>query len=205
MRQQNQFRATTMIEPNFPVHEGLDRFEQDLKSLTPKHFPVELPALPPTGPSWLKIASVSWLMGLAAGVLVSAIWARLMNGQVPIAEPNLVSQKVGLNPNPPSTNPFGSQSTRAFGVETLAVRSRTIAADLDDDYILQPLMRRNTVHASRWFSGVDVANRPRSSQTDAAHSSAEDSAIPDPDSFPKHQGQRQLLKMLMESDDLISI
>ena len=62
-----------MIEPNFPVHEGLDRFEQDLKSLTPKHFPVELPALPPTGPSWLKIASVSWLMGLAAGVLVSAI------------------------------------------------------------------------------------------------------------------------------------
>jgi hypothetical protein len=182
-----------MIEPNFPMHEGLDRFEQDLKSLTPRPFPVVLPALPPTGPSWLKIASVSWLMGLAAGVLVSAIWARLMNGQVPIAEPNLVSQKVALNPNPPSTNPFGSQSTRAFGVETAAVRSGTIATDLDDDYVLQPLMRRNTVNASRRFSG------------EATHSSTEDSAIPDPDSFPKHQGQRQLLKMLMESDDLISI
>ena len=90
-----------MIEPNFPMHEGLDRFEQDLKSHTPKHHPVVLPALPPTGPSWLKIASVSWLMGLAAGVLVSAIWARLMNGQVPIAEPNPVSQKVALTPNPP--------------------------------------------------------------------------------------------------------
>jgi hypothetical protein len=205
MRQQNQFRATTMIEPNFPMHEGLDRFEQDLKSLTPKHLPVVLPALPPTGPSWLKIASVSWLMGLAAGVLVSAIWTRLMNGQVPIAESNPVSQKVALTPNPTSTNPFGSQSTRAFGVETAAVRSRTIATDLDDDYVLQPLMRRNRVNGSRWFSGVDMANRPRSSQADATHTSTEDSAVPDPNSFPKYQGQRQLLKMLMESDDLISI
>lgn len=197
-----------MIEPNFPMHEGLDRFEQDLKSLTPKHFPVVLPVLPvlpPTGPSWLKIASVSWLMGLAAGVLVSAIWTRLMNGQVPIAEPNPVSQKVALTPNPPSTNPFGSLSTRAFGDETLAGRSRTIATDLDDDYVLQPLMRRNTVNRSRWFSGVDIANQPRSSQNGATHSSTEDSAVPDPNSLPTYQGQRQLLKMLMESDDLISI
>lgn len=182
-----------MIEPKFPMDEGLDRFEQDLKSLTPKHFPVVLAVLPPTGPSWLKIASISWLMGLAAGVLVSAIWTRLMNGQVPIAEPNPISQKVALTPNPPSTNPFGSQSTRAFGDETLAGRSRTIATDLDDNYVLQPLMRRNTVNGSRRFSG------------EASHSSREDSATPNPNSFPKYQGQRQLLKMLMESDDLISI
>jgi len=179
-----------MIEPKFPMDEGLDRFEQDLKSLTPKSFPKELP---PTHPSWLKIASVSWLMGLAAGVLVSAIWTKLMNGQVPIAEPNPISQKVALTPNPPSTNPFGSPQPSVFGDEILAGRSRTIATDLDDDYVLQPLMRGNTVNRSRRFSG------------EATHSSTEDSAIPNPISLPKYQGQRQLLKILMESDDLTSI
>lgn len=182
-----------MIEPNFPMHEGLDRFEQDLKSLTPRHFPVELPTLPPTGPNWLKIASISWLMGLAAGLLVSAIWTKLMNGEVPIAESNQVSQKVVLSPKSPTTPPFGSLQPGVFGDEILAGRNRTIATDLDDDYVLQPLMRRNTVNGSRRFSG------------EATHSSREDSVTPNPNSFPKYQGQRQLLKMLMESDDLISI
>ena len=179
-----------MIEPKFPMDEGLDRFEQDLKSLTPKSFPKELP---PMHPNWLKIASISWLMGLAAGVLVSAIWTKLMNGEVPIVEPNQVSQKVALSPNSPSTTPFGSPQPSVFGDEILAGRSRTIATDLDDNYVLQPLMRRNTVNGSRRFSG------------EASHTSREDSATPNPNSFPKYQGQRQLLKMLMESDDLISI
>ena len=159
-----------MIEPKFPMDEGLDRFEQDLKSLTPKSFPKELP---PMHPNWLKIASISWLLGLAAGVLVSAIWTRLMNGEVPIVEPNQVSQKVALSPNSPSTIPFGSPQPSVFGDEILAGRSRTIATDLDDDYVLQPLMRRNTVNGSRRFSG------------EASHTSREDSATPNPNSFPK--------------------
>lgn len=179
-----------MIEPKFPMDEGLDRFEQDLKSLTPKRFPKELPA---RDPNWLKIASISWLMGLAAGVLVSAIWTKLMNGEVPIAEPNQVTQKVALSPNSPTTTPFGSRQPGVFRDGLLVGSSRFIATDLDDDYVLQPLMRRNTVNGSRRFSG------------EASHTSREDSATPNANSFPKYQGQRQLLKMLMESDDLISI
>ena len=233
-----------MIEPDFPMHEQLDRFEQDLKSLTPNPFTVLLPVqakmpqddlglssmpdvglltdkqvhrLPSTNYHWFKIASVSWMMGLAAGVLVSVLWTRLMNEQVPIAEPNLISQKMATSgatfetpamapiTNSPSTNPFGSQHSRAFGDENLAGRSRTIATDLAYDYVLQPMMRRNPTDLTRWFAGMEIAKQPKRPQADAPHSTAKDSTTPEPNSFPKYQGQRQLLKTLMESNDLISI
>jgi hypothetical protein len=233
-----------MIEPDFPMHEELDRFEQDLKSLTPNPFTVLLPVqakmpqddlglssmpdvglltdkqvhrLPSTNYHWFKIASVSWMMGLAAGVLVSVLWTRLMNEQVPIAEPNLISQKMATSgatsetlvmapiTNSPSTNRFGSQHPRAFGDENLAGRSRTIATDLAYDYVLQPMMRRNPTDLTRLFAGMEIAKQPKRPQADAPHSTAKDSTTPEPNSFPKYQGQRQLLKTLMESNDLISI
>ncbi|MFM2013794.1 MAG: hypothetical protein RLZZ396_2578 [Planctomycetota bacterium] len=233
-----------MIEPDFPMHEELDRFEQDLKTLTPKPFPGLLPVqakmpqddlglssmpdvglltdnqvhrLPSTNYHWLKIASVSWMMGLAAGVLVSVLWTRLMNEQVPIAEPNLVSQKMAASgatsetpvmapiTNSASTNPFGSQHPRAFGDKNLAGHSRTIATDLAYDYVLQPMMRRNPADLTRWFAGMEIAKQPKRPQADVPHSTAKDSTTPEPSSFPKYQGQRQLLKTLIESNDLISI
>jgi hypothetical protein len=233
-----------MIEPDFPMHEQLDRFEQDLKTLTPKPFPGLLPVqakmpqddlrlssmpdvglltdkqvhrLPSTNYHWFKIASVSWMMGLAAGVLVSVLWTRLMNEQVPIAEPNLISQKMATSgatfetpamapiTNSPSTNRFGSQHPRAFGDENLAGHSRTIATDLAYDYVLQPMMRRNPADLTRWFAGMEIAKQPKRPQADVQHSTAKDSTTPEPSSFPKYQGQRQLLKTLMESNDLISI
>jgi hypothetical protein len=233
-----------MIEPDFPMHEELDRFEQDLKTLTPKPFPGLLPVqakmpqddlrlssmpdvglltdkqvhrLPSTNYHWFKIASVSWMMGLAAGVLVSVLWTRLMNEQVPIAEPNLISQKMATSgatfetpamapiTNSPSTNRFGSQHPRAFGDENLAGHSRTIATDLAYDYVLQPMMRRNPADLTRWFAGMEIAKQPKRPQADVQHSTAKDSTTPEPSSFPKYQGQRQLLKTLMESNDLISI
>ena len=233
-----------MIEPDFPMHEELDRFEQDLKTLTPKPFPGLLPVqakmpqddlglssmpdvglltdkqvhrLPSTNYHWFKIASVSWMMGLAAGVLVSVLWTRLMNEQVPIAEPNLISQKMATSgatfetpamapiTNSPSTNRFGSQHPRAFGDENLAGHSRTIATDLAYDYVLQPMMRRNPTDLTRLFAGMEIAKQPKRPQADVQHSTAKDSTTPEPSSFPKYQGQRQLLKTLMESNDLISI
>jgi|GEM_PF-983478 len=233
-----------MTEPNLPTHEELDRFEQDLRSLTPKPFFETLPVqakmpqrdlglssmpdvglltdkpshrLPTTNYHWLKIASVSWMMGLAAGVLVSALWTKLISGQVPIAEPNLVSQKEATSEvtpaepamapiaNSPSTNPFGSQHPRAFEDEYFAGRSRPIATDLAYDYILQPMMRRNPASLTGRFTGMDIDTQPNGPQADAPHSTANDSTTPEPSAFPKYQGQRQLLKTLMESDDLISI
>jgi hypothetical protein len=233
-----------MIEPNFPMHQELDRFEQDLKSLTPKPFPELLPVQakmprldlglssmpdvglltdkqmhgsPMTNYHWLKIASVSWMMGLAAGVLVSVFWTRLMNGQVPIDEPNLVSQKVATSEvtsaapvmapitNSTSTNPFGSQHPRAFEDESFAALSRPIATNLAYDYVLQPMMRRNLADLTRRFAGMEIDKQPERPQTDAPHSTAKESTTPEPNSLPKYQGQRQLLKKLMESDDLISI
>ncbi|MCU0713022.1 MAG: hypothetical protein MUC43_13255, partial [Pirellula sp.] len=90
-----------MNEKNYRMDEELSRFEQDLKSLTPKHCSAAasvptMPAfhdnrltsqidtsvvmdhqsssLPFTNRRWLKTVAVSWATGLAAGLLVSAIW-----------------------------------------------------------------------------------------------------------------------------------
>jgi hypothetical protein len=52
---------------------------------------------------------------------------------------------------------------------------------------------------------MEIAKQPKRPQADAPHSTAKDSTTPEPNSFPKYQGQRQLLKTLMESNDLISI
>jgi hypothetical protein len=52
---------------------------------------------------------------------------------------------------------------------------------------------------------MEIDKQPNGPQADAPHSTATDSTTPEPSTFPKYQGQRQLLKTLMESDDLISI
>ena len=246
-----------MNEPNLPMHDGLDRFEQDLKSLTPNHAPKVLPVqamlsvqglgassgldassghdaclvtderlhrLPMKNRNWLKIASVSWVTGLVAGLMVSAVWTRLMTEENPITEPNLASEtritsevtnappELVLTPSPPSTEPFRVLPTSAFGDAIFSGNNRYFAIESASDDVLQPMMRRNAVTrisnsfpTEQKFARVDSATKQKDGQTDASNSTSKTSPTPNPNSFPKYQGQRQLLKMLMESDDLISI
>ena len=233
-----------MNEPKFPVHEGLHRFEQDLKSLTPKNVLEVLPVkskpsshdlvfrtvpvvglvtdeplhrLPMQNRDWLKIATVSWVMGLAAGLLVSAIWIGIWDAKVPITEPNIVSQnvaksevtnaspEVAFTQNPPSAELFRSQQPAAFQDEFFGGTSRFNAIDLAGDYVLRPFMWQNAVNGGMTFAEVDSASRLKNGQTDVPNSSTKSPSTPIPYSFPKCQSQRQLLKMLLESDTLNSI
>ncbi len=246
-----------MNEPNLPMHDGLDRFEQDLKSLTPNHAPEVLPVqamlsvdglgvrsgpdassepdaclvtderlhrLPMKNRNWLKIASVSWVTGLASGLMVSAIWTRLITEENPITEPNLASEtrvtsevtsappELVSTPNPPSTDPFRAQPSSAFGDAIFSGNNRYFAIESASDDVLQPMMRRNAVTriseslpSAKRFGRVDAATKQKNGQTDASNTTSKTSPAPNSNSFPKYQGQRQLLKMLMESDDMISI
>ncbi|MFN7292861.1 MAG: hypothetical protein ACK5T6_19935, partial [Pirellula sp.] len=108
-----------MNKPNFPMDDGLNRFEQDLKSLTPKPYPSASPArtmlpihdygatsLPGVGVvrdqqllslnsthrNWLKTVAVSWATGLAAGLLISAFWTKMMKEETAITEPSLLTE-----------------------------------------------------------------------------------------------------------------
>ncbi|MCY3005470.1 MAG: hypothetical protein NTV29_05770 [Planctomycetota bacterium] len=167
--------------------------------------------------NWLKIATVSWVMGLAAGLLVSAIWMRFMKEDLLRTEPILASQdvaisevisappEVALTQNPPSAELFRSQQPAAFQDEFFGGTSRFNAIDLAGDYVLRTIMRQNAVNGSMTFAEVDSASPPKNGQTDVPNSSTKSPSTPIPYSFPKCQSQRQLLKMLLESDTLNSI
>lgn len=244
-----------MNEPNFPMDDDLSRFEQELKSLTPRDFPVGLPvrAMLPmhdlglTSPpdvgivtnqqshrqpfvnrAWLKTVSVSWMTGLAAGLLVSMIWTRLVNEDAPFIDPKLISESgvpsVATDPNPPTTSSRDLPSTETtrpqessrFREQSFGTNFRSISLNSYDGKILHPMMSLREVD---WiFSIMPPAKRltgvVKEAIQDHEHSSAPNSTsdvpqttLPNsfPNSFPKAQGQRQLLKSLMESNELISI
>lgn len=241
----------TMNEPNFPMDEGLSRFEQDLKSLTPKHFPMASPVramlpihdlglssqsdvatvtdqqshrFPFVNRTWLKTVSVSWVTGLAAGLLVPAIWTRLMHEDAPVIEPNLVSESgvssVVTAPTPPTTTtpdspsikPTRSQEPSRYREQSFASNYRHTLLNSHDDQILHPFMSLSEVHwnsammpSAKRLIGVETGAKQNYEQHNAPDSTSDVPQTTLPNTFPKVQGQRQLLKSVMESDDLISI
>ena len=233
------------------MDDGLDRFEKDLKSLTPKRYPLASPVrtmLPihdfgasprpdagigqdqqlisskSTNRNWLKTVAVSWATGLAAGMLISAIWTKLMTEETFIYEPNLVAENdssasvsepstpLDVSSNPPSITPPRQQTASLLRGQGFVRNSRGIVPDFRDHQILHPFMPLNNVNwnaamtpPAKRFTGLQTEANQSHEQPGAPNqlSDASHESLPSP--FPKSQGQRQLLKSLMESDDLISI
>ena len=250
-----------MNEKDYRMDEELSRFEQDLMSLTPKpcFAAASVPRLPPihdnrltsqvgtgviidhqssslsfTNRRWLKTVAVSWATGLAAGLLVSAIWTKLMKEETSITEPSLLTENssaVGvIEQNTPSNVSQNSSSKTTSRQQPLAIQpltaqpliaqrgpgfvgnTRRTPLNIPDQEILHPFMALNNVNwnaamlpSSKRFAGVQSGTKQASEQANAPDSASGDSQKSIPVSIPKTQGQRELLKSLIESDDLISI
>lgn len=248
-----------MNEQDYRMDEELSRFEQDLKTLTPRHCSsaASVPTMPAfhdsrltsrvdtrvgidhqlsslsfTNRRWLKTVAVSWATGLAAGLLVSAIWTKLMNEETANFEPSLLTENnsaAGVSePNTPlsvsqnstskTTSRQQSLSPQPFTTQSLYTQRgfvrnmRYAPTHFPDEEILHPLMALNSVN---WNAGilphskrptaVQSGTKQASKQGNAPCAASGDSQQSIPVSIPKTQGQRELLKSLMESDDLISI
>lgn len=189
---------------------GLDRFEQELRSLTPKSTsavlfdPVSIDAnihpssrSPKANSYWLQTASVSWTLGLATGILISAFWTQSTNRELSPPEPNLVAQKstapttVASPPTPQSLSPV--------------IHEGFLGAH-------HPVMHRNdpiwSFDGILSYQSLSVAERgmiQTSQPSDTAHSSTGEPPEPIPSSPSPSRSQRQLLQLLIKSDDLISI
>jgi hypothetical protein len=240
-----------MNEPNLPMDDDLSRFEQDLKSLTPKHIPIASPVrsmapihdLGLTSPpdvgvvtdqqshrfafvdrTWLKTVSVAWVTGLAAGLLLPAIWTRFVNEEAPVIKPNLISESgsssavivspppTASTPDSPSIKPTRSQEPSRYRDQSFATNYRYMSLNSHDDQILHPFMSLSEFNwnsammpSTKRFNGVAKGAKQDDEQQGAPGSTSEAPQTTLPNSFPKTQGQRQLLKSLMETDDLISI
>jgi hypothetical protein len=245
-----------MNEPSFPMDDDLNRFEQDLKSLTPRHILIASPVrsmlpmhdlgitsppdfdivteqqshrLPLMNRAWLKTVSISWVTGLVAGLLVSTIWTRLVNETTPNTEPTLISENGASSmvidsssqdatpPNLTSTPPYRSQPYRSqlpshFGEQSFANANRHTSLNFRDNRILHPFMSLNAVNwnsaimpSAKRLTGTATRMQPDYEQYSAPDSDSGTPQIISPNSFPKSQGQRQLLKSLMKSQDLFSI
>lgn len=248
-----------MSEKDYRMDEELTRFEQDLKSLTPRHCSAaaSVPTMPAfhdnrltsrvdtrvgidhqssslsfTNRRWLKTVAVSWATGLAAGLLVSAIWTKLMEEETSNNEPSLLTENnfaAGVSePNTPlsisqnstskTTSRQQSLSPQPFTTQSLSIQRgfvrnmRYAPTHFPDEEILHPFMALNNVN---WNAGilphskrptaVQSGTKQDSEQANAPGAASGDSQQSIPVSLPKTQGQRELLKSLMESDDLISI
>lgn len=230
-----------MIEPKFPMHQELDRFEQDLKSLTPKQYPetlsiqaktsyhdVEQVTKPDAVPvadnqphrspwanrTWIQIAMVSWVTGLAAGILLSAIWTRAMMEPVPLAKSNANPENIAATEyNLPNTKSvLASQPSDLDQEDVLAAICRSIAIDSASDIVLRPIMQRDAflVNAASLpsTSRIDQAeprSHPEAKQPDANDNNRMTSPASEFNSLRKLQGQRQLLKTLLEFDNFNTI
>ena len=196
-------------DPLSSMH-GLDRFEQELRSLTPKSNSTVLfdpesshanirhsSGSPKANRYWLQTASVSWTMGLATGILISAFWTQSNNRELSPPEPNLVAQE-----------------TTAPTTVASAPTPQNLPPVIHEGFLgtHHPVMHRNDPIWS--FDGVlsnrslSIAER-RMIQTDhpsdSAHASTDAPPTPIPSSPSPSRSQRQLLQMLIKSEDLISI
>lgn len=238
------------------MDDGLNRFEQDLKSLTPKPYPSASPArtmlpihdygatsLPGVGVvrdqqllslnsthrNWLKTVAVSWATGLAAGLLISAFWTKMMKEETAITEPSLLTENSSaagvIEPDTPLNVSKNSSSKTTSRQQPLATQpitaqrspgfvgnTRRTSLNSPEQEILHPFMTLNNVNwnaamlpSSKRFAGAQSRTNQTSEQANAPDSASGDSQKSIPVSIPKTQGQRELLKSLMESDDLISI
>jgi hypothetical protein len=248
-----------MNEKDYRMDEELSRFEQDLKSLTPRHCSAaaSVPTMPAfhdnrltsrvdtgvginhqssslsfTNRRWLKTVAVSWATGLAAGLLVSAIWTKLMEEETSSNEPSLLTENnsaagvsepntplsISQNSNSETTSRQQSLSAQPFTTQSLSIQrgfvgnTRHTSLNIPDQEILHPFMGLNNVNwnpamlpSSKRFAGVQSGTKQASEQANAPGAASGDSQKSLPVSIPKTQGQRELLKSLMESDDLISI
>jgi|688.fasta_scaffold89009_2 hypothetical protein len=230
-----------MIEPKFPMHQELDRFEQDLKSLTPKQYPetlsvqaktsyhdVELVTKPDTVPgadnhphrspwasrTWIQIAMVSWVTGLAAGILLSAIWTRVMMEPVPLAKSNTIPENItAAESHFPNTKSVLAPQPSALDQENvLSAICRSIAIDSDSDVVLRPIMQRNallvnatSLPSTPRIDQTEPGSHPEAKEPDANDHKMMTSPASEFNSLRKLQGQRQLLKTLVEFDNLNTI
>lgn len=230
-----------MIEPKFPMHEGLDRFEQDLKSLTPKQYSeaisvqakvstneLELCAQPDAVPSadnqpyrsptanrtWIQIAKVSWVTGLAAGILLSAIWTKVMIKPVPLAKSNAITENVAATESnlPKAKSILASQPSAWDEQDSLEAIYRSIATDSAKDVVLRPIVQRNaffvnptSLPSTTRIDQVESGSHLKTKQPDVNGHNTMPSPASEFNSLQKHPSQRQLLKILMEFDNLKTI
>jgi hypothetical protein len=174
--------------------------------------------------TWLKTVSVAWVTGLAAGLLAPAMWTGFVNEEAPFIKPNLISESgsssavtvplppTSSTPDPPSIKPTRSQEPSRSREQSFATTDRYMSLYSHNDPLLHPFMSLNEVHwnsammpSAKRLTGVAMGPKQDDEQNSAPYSTSDVPQTTLPNSFPKTQGQRQLLKSLMESDDLISI
>lgn len=250
-----------MNEKDYRMDEELSQFERDLKSLTPRRCSAtasvptmsafqdnrltpqvdtsvvmdhQSSGLPFTNGRWLKTVAVSWATGLAAGLLVSAIWTKLMKEEGSITAPSLLtenrsaagvsesntpstgsensSSKTISRQQPSTTEPLTAPSLTAQRGSGFAGNMRRFSFDSPEQEILHPFMGLNNVNwnaamkpSSKRFAEMQSGTKQDFEQSNAPDSASGDSQKSFPISIPKTQGQRELLKSLIESNDLISI
>ncbi|MBU6385938.1 MAG: hypothetical protein KGS49_08380 [Planctomycetes bacterium] len=230
-----------MIEPKFPMHQELDQFEQDLKSLTPKQYPDTLsvqaktsyhdagfvtkpdtlpvadnhPHRSPTANrTWIQIAMVSWVTGLAAGILLSAIWTRVMMEPVPLAKSNAIPQNITAAESrfPNTKSVLAPQPSALDQEDVLAAICRSIAINSDSDVVLRPIMQRNaflvnaaSLPSTSRIDQAELGSHPEAKEPDANDHNRMTSPASEFNSLRNLQGQRQLLKTLLEFENLNTI
>jgi hypothetical protein len=147
-----------------------------------------------------------------------------MNEETPVIEPNLISESgvssvvtaptppTASTPDSPSIKPTRSQEPSRYREQSSASTNRYTSLNSHDDQILHPFMSLNEVHwnsammpSAKRLIGVETGAKQNYEQHNVTDSTSDVPQTTLPNSFPKTQGQRQLLKSLMESDDLISI
>lgn len=217
-----------MIEPKFPMHQELDQFEQDLKSLTPKQYPdtlsvqattsyhdVEHPHRSPTASrTWIQIAMVSWVTGLAAGILLSAIWTRATMEPVPLAKSNAIPENITAAESrfPNTKSVLAPQPSALDQEDVLAAICRSIAINSDSDVVLRPIMQRNpflvnaaSLPSTSRIDQAELGSHPEAKEPDANDHNRMTSPASEFNSLRNLQGQRQLLKTLLEFENLNTI
>ena len=174
-------------------------------------------------PVWLKTVTASWATGLAAGVLISVIWNNLSKQENSVAASSLAASDFSdsstqASPGLGAAQDAGSTSQdrqrlgyipRGYG--GLVGNDYTLYRSFDDE-ILSPLMASNMVHwnADFWRPAKRLTKAQTeisdiNEQKDVPLKNLDGALNASPKSLPPSQGQRQWLKSLVESDDLISI
>ena len=157
---------------------------------------------------------VSWITGLAAGILLSAIWTRVMMEPVPLAKSNAIPENITAAKSqfPNTKSVLAPQPSALDQEDVFAAICRSIAIDSDSDVVLRPIMQRNAFFVNApslpFTTRIDQAelgSHPEARQPDANDHNMMTSPASEFNSLRKLQGQRQLLKTLLEFENLNTI
>jgi hypothetical protein len=123
-----------------------------------------------------------------------------------------LSTPLDVSSNPTSITPPRQQTASLLSGQDFVRNRKGIVPDSRDHQILHPFMPLNNVNwnaamtpPAKRFTGLQTETSRSHEQPDAPPQDSDSTQESLPSSYPKSQGQRQLLKSLMESDDLISI